>query len=78
MEHLHYFASKTQEDYQLADALCGTCGSPDPGEYGWWEIAGAPHCTGCTMLAEQVAEAAGEPLVLGQVLTLAQQAALAA
>jgi hypothetical protein len=78
MGHLHYFASNSQEAYDLAGACCAGCGSSNPGEYGWWELAGAPHCTDCTRLAEAVAEAGGEPLVLGQVLTLAQQAALAA
>lgn len=76
MDHLHYFTASTQEDYELAGTRCTTCGGDQPGQDGWWDIAG-PTCTGCAILAEQVAEAAGERLVIGQILTLAQQATLA-
>ncbi|NUP79704.1 MAG: hypothetical protein HOV96_19385 [Nonomuraea sp.] len=73
MEHRFYFSRKAREDYDLEDAICSGCGHPDPGGLHWWEIAGLPHCDNCTILAMEVAEAAGEPLFYGQVLTLAQR-----
>lgn len=78
MEHLHYFSEITQEEYDVLGATCGTCGTSHPGEYGWWEIANQPTCTSCTMIAEEVAEAADEPLMLGQVNTIEQQDAIRA
>lgn len=79
MKHLHYFhTGHTQESLELGDSLCASCGATTPGDSGWWAIGmeGAGeriHCTPCTFLAEEVAEAAGEPLVLGQIETIGQQ-----